>query len=273
MPYIQPITSATPLLVVKIIDRSTSMADEYDQTGISKAEGTAQIGNRFIYDVIMACNDSGRVRDAVYFSAVAYHDDRIEPAFAGALAAEPFVPASRLAAEPLRLEPMPAIPGEDMPAIDEHPVWIEPCADGGTPMCQAFDAIAGPLALWIGQHPDGPPPVVVHVTDGESTDGNPTAAARHVTEMATSDGNVALFNVQLETRDGPPIVFPSTPDLLQDKDSRTMFEISSVLPEPMARAARAMGAEIQPGARAYIRNGRLREVMLGLLTASRPANR
>lgn len=265
------ITSSQPLLFTVMLDYSLSMNGQYI-ADIIKAVGLAQTVNRVIHDVIMACNDSGRVRDAVYFGAISYNGERIRPAFKGALADEPFVPASRLATEYLRLEDLPAIPGEDMPAIPEHPVWIEPEIGYGTPMAEAFDAVAALVASWIAQRPGGPPPAIIHVTDGEPTTGSIEDAARRVLALETADGPVTLFNVQLERHNGPPILFPNAPVGL-NPFGQTLFEHSSPLPKPMADAARAMGIGVQPGARAFVLNARLRDICMALLVASRAANR
>ena len=58
------------------------------------------------------------------------------------------------------------------------PVWFEPVADGGTPMCQAAGEAKRIIEGWIAEHPDSFPPIVIHITDGESTDGNPTSRLR-----------------------------------------------------------------------------------------------
>lgn len=275
MPYKKPITSATPMFMHLILDGSGSMVDPYDSGAgrLTKAAGLTQTANRFAYDAILACTADGRVRDAVHIAAVCYHDDRIEPALAGPLASKAVVPLSELAQNPARFGVMPAIPEEQMPEIPDHPIWIEERASGGTPMKQAFNAIVTPISDWISKHPDGPPPVIVHVTDGESTDGDPTEAAQRALSLETSDGHPVLFNVHLSSVGQAPIVFPSSATGLPDKHARLLFDISSPLPEPMARVAKSLGIAVEPGARAYVCNARLREVMLALLTASQGANR
>ena len=271
MTHTLSITSSSPLLLEMCFDLSWSMKSEYID-GIIKAAGLAQIANRSIYDVIMACNDSGRIRDAVYFGAISYNSDRIGPAFKGALADEMYIPASRLATEYLRLEDLPAIPGEDMPMVPEHPVWIDPEIGYGTPMAEAYDAVAAHVAGWIAQRPDGPAPAIVHVTDGEPTTGDIEEAANRILALETADGPVTLFNVQLERHNGPPVLFPNTSAGLNPFGQK-LFELSSPLPEPMANAARAMGISVKPDARAFVLNARLHDVWMALLAASRPANR
>jgi hypothetical protein len=45
-------------------------------------------------------------------------------------------------------------------------------------MCGALGQAQTVVQSWLSQHPDCFPPVVIHITDGESTDGDPTAAMK-----------------------------------------------------------------------------------------------
>jgi len=66
------------------------------------------------------------------------------------------------------------------------PIWFDPVANGGTPMCQALMRAQDILRTWFAQHPGCFPPIVINITDGEATDGDPLVAA---------DGNADLVSV------------------------------------------------------------------------------
>ena len=85
------------------------------------------------------------------------------------------------------------------------PVWVDPRAEGGTPMCHMLYHAHQILAEWIGQHPRSFPPIVVHITDGESQDGNPIPYADALKSLATEDGNVLLFNCHLSMTAADPV--------------------------------------------------------------------
>ena len=129
------------------------------------------------------------------------------------------------------------------------PVWVDPRAEGGTPMCHMLYHAHQILAEWIGQHPRSFPPIVVHITDGESQDGNPIPYADALKSLATEDGNVLLFNCHLSMTAADPFMFPATDVGLPDELARALFHMSSVLPEPFYRHAVMEGFPLQPAAR------------------------
>ena len=60
--------------------------------------------------------------------------------------------------------------GELIEFPSESPVWIDPVAEGSTPMCHVLYHAHQILTGWIQQHPDSFPPIVIHISDGESQD-------------------------------------------------------------------------------------------------------
>jgi hypothetical protein len=69
-------------------------------------------------------------------------------------------------------------------------------------MCEALSLVKNTLETWLAEHPRGFPPTVLHLTDGESSDGDPDYIGRQIMSLKTDDGNVLLFNCHL--RPAPP---------------------------------------------------------------------
>jgi hypothetical protein len=90
---------------------------------------------------------------------------------------------------------------------------------------------------------------VVHISDGESQDGDPIPYAEAVKALATEDGNVLLLNCHLSMTAADPFMFPASDQGLPDALARVLFYMSSVLPEPFLRHAMLEGFPLQPGAR------------------------
>ncbi len=55
---------------------------------------------------------------------------------------------------------------------------------------------------WADAHSSSYPPTIIHVTDGASTDGDPSAVAAALRQMSTSDGECLLFNLHISTTGG-----------------------------------------------------------------------
>jgi Mg-chelatase subunit ChlD len=68
----------------------------------------------------------------------------------------------------------------------KFPIWFDPVANGGTPMCAALGRATTILQGWLAQHPDCFPPIVINITDGEATDGDPTGPAKTLTSLSSS---------------------------------------------------------------------------------------
>ena len=75
------------------------------------------------------------------------------------------------------------------------------------PMCEALSAASKALQDWTAQHPDSYPPMVINVTDGDATDGNPEPLAQEVMALGTNDGNALLYNAHLSEMSAMPVQY------------------------------------------------------------------
>jgi hypothetical protein len=171
------------------------------------------------------------------------------------------VPIVDVANHPLRVEerlasaaPAAQGGGPAAPRGARMPVWIDAQAAGGTPMSAALDAAGALVAPWVQAHPGSFPPIVVNVSDGAATDGDPMVWARRIRSLSTADGAVLLFNLNLSARGGDAMFFPSSADALPNDHARVLFEMSSPLPPHMCQLAGAQGLLVRTGARGYVFN-------------------
>ena len=116
------------------------------------------------------------------------------------------------------------------------------------------------------------PSIPLEVELGEATDGDPSSAADALRSLATSDGNVLLFNVQLSAKEASPIEFPAQPDQLPDKHARLMFELSSALTPYMRTVAQQEGYAVGEGSRGFVFNADMVSVIKFLDIGTRPSN-
>lgn len=143
----------------------------------------------------------------------------------------------------------------------KFPVWFEPTALGKTPMCQALKLAHTTLTGFLRNFPNCYPPLVVNITDGEATDGIPEAAAGELRKLASTDGNVLLFNAHLSDKQLRPVEFPDREEGLPDKYARLLFRMSSVLPSKLLAAAKADSFMVTPASHGFVFNADLVSVV------------
>src|SRR5256714_11936972 len=90
----------------------------------------------------------------------------------------------------------------------KFPVWFDPYSKGGTPMCAALKEATKITQAWCQEHPNGFPPIVINITDGEATDGDLVAEARNVAAVSGDDGSAVLFNSPHSATAGPLVQLP-----------------------------------------------------------------
>ena len=209
MPYQAEISRANPSCFLFLIDQSGSMEDPFAGGDASrrKADLLADAINRLLQNLVIKCAKEEGIRDYFYVGVIGY-GEKVGPALSGQLAGRALAPISEIGNFPARIEERKKKIEDGAGGVIEQtirfPIWFDPLCHGATPMCQALTQAHDVLAHWLAQHPDSFPPIVINITDGEPTDGDPSSAADALRSLATSDGNVLLFNVHLSTKGAAP---------------------------------------------------------------------
>lgn len=249
--YTQPIDRSNPGCIMFLVDRSTSMEDPLGSGTTSKADSLAQAVNRLVRNLVLQCQRGEEIRDYYHLGLIGY-GATVGSIFGGNLTGHNLVPISSVADHPLRLV-RETLPGSPDVALD-MPIWLEPVANGGTPMMKAMDTAGAIVVDWANEHYDSFPPIVVNVSDGAATDADPRPMAEQLRSVRTKDGPLLLFNVNLSSSAGPSIQYPNSPRDLPDAYARTLFEMSSELTPYMLAVARGMGLVVGDGARGFVFN-------------------
>lgn len=267
MPYSQSIDREHRTCLLFLIDQSDSMADPIaGEPGRSKADRLADAVNRVINEVIGLCtkDTSGVPRNYFDVSVIGY-GAWVGPALGGPLAGRDLVPILDVYNNPARIE-------ERRRQVDDgagglvtetirFPVWFGPVANNGTPMCQAMDRAQSVLEPWTRTHPNSFPPMVINITDGEVSDGDPRSSGEALRALATNDGQLLLYNVHLSSHPGLPLLYPESEYGLPDDYARQLFEMSSTLPPLFQQEASREGYRIGPQARGFVFNADIVEVI------------
>lgn len=276
MTYSAEISRKNPTSIVFVVDQSGSMADEFE-AGVSKANFLADVLNRSLMELVIRCRKSEGILAYFDVGVIAYSGKGVGPGFGGTLAGSHICEIGALASNPVRVETrkkrVPDGVGGLVETEVKFPIWFEPQASGATPMCAALRMAGDLLADWCREHPNSFPPTVLHVTDGEASDGSEAeveAAANHVTRQRTGDGTALLLNLHVSAAGGPAVRFPASERAMPDAHARLLFRTSSLLPPELQRRAAEAGASVQPDSRGYIYNARLDDVVTFFDIGTRP---
>lgn len=246
MPYTADISRSTPTCFLFVIDQSASM-DERMPSGRTKAEFVADVLNKTLVQIVTRCTRADGVYDYFDVGVVAYGGRGVAPGFGGALGSGYLHPLSAIEANPLRIEERRKKVDDGAGGLVEQtvkfPVWFDSVNYGGTPMSEAMRKAAELLVGWCDSHEASYPPTVIHVTDGQSSDGDPSAIADAIRQISTRDGQCLLFNLHIDTTEGGAVIFPASEAALPDSYSRMLFRMSSSFPPHLVAAARAKGYE------------------------------
>ncbi len=274
MAYEAEISRSNPSAFLFLIDMSGSMTDPY-AGGKRKADGVADAINKLLSNLSIKCTKSEGVRDYYEVGVISY-GKQVQPALGGELAGQALATISNVANHPARVEERTKKEDDGAGGLADiqvkFPVWFDPKAAGSTPMCKAFKLAHETMKPWVDAHKYSFPPIVINITDGESTDGDPSADAQALRALETQDGNVMLFNCHISNAQGASVLFADAEEGLPDQFAKLLFNMSSVLPEAIRSGAASAGFPVSESSRGFAFNADLVELIRFLDIGTRPSN-
>jgi hypothetical protein len=274
MTYSKYITRKDPGCFLFLVDQSASMSDKLDEG--SKADQVAAALNKLLQELAAVSSKDEGIRDYFDIGVIGYGNNGSGNALKGPLSSQLLNPISVVAENPVRVESRKRKISDGAGGLVEvdtnFPVWYEPVANGGTPMRAALMTAAETLIDWCDAHPGSFPPVLIHITDGESTDGDPEDVARTIGEISTSDGKTIVMNVHISGGPAEEITFPDTEDRLSSLYAKLLFRMSSTLSGGMLDAAQSLGFNANEQSRAFMFNAKTEQIIQFLQIGSTPAN-
>lgn len=266
MPYTADISRTNPACIMFLIDQSGSMTgDLAGQRGQPKMNLAADAINRTIDTLSQRCSQGMEIRDYFHLGIIGYNTDgsgnpTLTSGLPGTTSDQPFLIISQVVDAAVMEERMVRESDGAGGVVDvnrQFPIWLQPKGDLGTPMVSALQLARRVIESWVSEHADSFPPIVINVSDGAASDGDPEPEALRLTSLQTNDGNVLLFNVHLsEVASSTLIQYPDSEDRLpQDDDyAKTMFRMSSLLPESSRNQASSFDLPVSEGSRGYVFN-------------------
>ncbi len=228
-----------------LIDQSGSMVEsvEYDGQTTTKAKAVAEVTNQIIAELIERARRHDGIRDYYDIAIIGYSNENVK-SMLGDNPNRPFISIAELAARSVKIQSRivervtPA--GASAPYKVDTPMWVEPLASGNTPMYGALCCIFDALRSWCAEpnNRDSFPPIVINITDGESTDCSTEdlkAISKRIRSLKTADGEIFMINIHIAaTGTAGSTIFPTLKEVetISHRKTRELCQISSVMPEP-----------------------------------------
>jgi hypothetical protein len=250
--YSKMLSRLEPGLIVILLDQSGSMSDPF-QGGKSKAEFAALAVNKIISEIIELCTSGTVIKDRCTLAVVGYGNPDAKLLF--------IKKVSELAknTKTMTLKKKISDGAGGLVEIDEIlRVFVDPIASSGTPMAEAFQQAYMGVEKFIVKHPDSFPPIVINITDGEPN-GNDfnkaTTEAKKIAQLGTTDGKVIVMNAHIANASAGKIELPnSNAGFAGNKFAEFLYDISTVLPAPLAAQAKVAGFNVLAGAKGFVFN-------------------
>ena len=247
-------SSATPGLLIILLDQSGSMLNDYEGTTRTKFATLAV--NKVIDNIIQKNFDGEAPKNRCFISVIGYNHN-VKELCSGWL--------KDLDANPLRYESLKKKTPDGAGGIVEvevkQPVWVEPInKDGATNMLGAFKLAKELAEKWMADNTGGPAPVIINISDGVPYyDGkDPRECMRETVKLASeimnlsnNDGNVLIFNAQIDEANGK-VVFPSNRNDVSQEEAQFLYDITSEVPESYKAAAAKNELPTKEGSRGCI---------------------
>ncbi len=265
--YTNAVDRANPTAVVFLLDQSLSMNEEWSH-GVTKAQKLAEIVNGVIKSMVLQCTKEGGVRPYFDVAIFGYGGSTVKSLLKTTDLENPFLSIS----EVYKLADIQTTTVGDR--VKRVPIWVHAHTGGATPMNSALRTATTVLDTWAQGHKNSFPPIVFNITDGESTDGNPIDSGAKLTEISTTDGNVLLFTAHISNENDDSLLYPENLDPSDPEHAHVMFNMTSLIPPSMARAAEAMEIpQITPASRGFLFNSSASDVISMLDLGTMPTQK
>lgn len=250
-------SSATPGYIIFLVDQSGSMNETYAD-GKTRAEFTSLVINRIINEIIIANSDGDKVKDRTFISMIGYGVS-VEDVRSDYL--------SKYADTPLRTEKIKkkvSDGGGGLVEIEEQmPIFIEPKADGLTPMVEALSFAKELIDGWLSKKPENPAPVIINISDGLPFTGETVeiemnkavSISKDIMNINSEDGNPLIFNCHIGNG-GRECQFEENESNLSDEQAKFLFNISSKVPESYKEAALKHDFKVKENSRGFVSNAK-----------------
>lgn len=253
-------SSATPGLLIFLIDQSGSMTLQFSDTPDTRTVFASRVINRVINDIIQRNFNGTEPKNRCFISVIGYGGD-VKTICSGYL--------KDLYMNPKRVDTIKKKISDGAGGLVETdfkmPIWVDPIdEDTCTDMKGAFEAAKKLSEEWIKDKPDNPAPVIINISDGipyydcKSTEicmKETEDVANEIMQLSNEDGNVLIFNVEIGGNTYKILTPNSEAEMnVAGEPAKFLFRISSEIPDGYKDAAEKNELPIKQGSKGCIFN-------------------
>lgn len=241
--YSQEISRLHHVAVVIAIDQSSSMSGRMSTKDkiISKADAVSMVTGKLIDELIMRSHRDNGYRYYYDIAILGYSGDRVYSLLGDKIE---FVPITTLANRNVRRTQYclncATLERESTPLDEMVSMWVEPHAEGATPMYKMIKTATNLVAEWCDkeENRESFPPLVFNITDGEASDADYEMlrkAAQRLKMTGTEDGNTLFMNIHISSdTNHAQLIFPSPNEVpISVLHAHLLMDMSSLIPEQM----------------------------------------
>ncbi|MEG2727475.1 MAG: VWA domain-containing protein [Mucinivorans sp.] len=237
MSHTAQITETARALFILMIDQSGSMNEPYAPCGEkTKAQMVADVCNNTITELVARCRDGNMWRHYFDIAVIGYSGRGVYSLLPeDARLLSPAQLAWLVKSKRVVQNTCTTASGARLTIHSSYKVWIDPYAEGKTPMYAAFGRVLEILLAWRADQSslEGFPPTIINITDGEPTDATDASLRELVDRIrghGTADGEPIIFNVHISSSSDRQVSFPDRTDDLP-QEARLLFYLSSIMPD------------------------------------------
>ncbi len=241
-------SSATPGLLIILLDQSGSMSSDYE--GSTRAEFATKAVNNIIDTIIQKNFNGSKPKNRCFIIVIGY-DTTVRVITSGYLT-DLYENPQRLITEKIVI---PDGVGGYVEKEIKRPVWIEKKAHGLTNMQDAFKMSKEIVEKWVSEKADNPAPVIINVSDGlpemngknlDECQKETIQEVEAIKQIDTTDGKIQIFNAMIGNE--AKSQFPVSKSEISGAEGQFLYEISTEIPESYRAAAEKYGFYPRDGA-------------------------
>lgn len=241
--YSAKITRNSPALIMLLVDRSGSMAENirYDGVLMPKSEVVVRILNTFIDELLYRCRKGSDYRNYFEIGVYGYHGDEVYSMLDYISNDKSIFSVADLVNSEVNQKSVivrrKGVDGEYYAVSTDVKCWVEGHSGGNTPTHAALKYIHKEATDWVKYHKgqETMAPILIHISDGEASDSNDQMlmeVADKLKDIKTDSGNMIFINVHLASSESMSVMFPQSIEEVENENKYAMllYKMSSDMP-------------------------------------------